>query len=258
MSADIGRPKPLEAIETYYDAVPRSAADAETVGPFTLFVGRGTWGYYARPALGTVREIGADDVQMLRERQREIDVAEEIEWQQSVTPSLADACRGAGMTVHRFRLLVHDGSTSSGSAVDVRLAVPADDLTSLLSVQQQGFDGSAEVDPSIAEHLAARVAAGTSRVAAAFSHGHPVSVGVHQPVGEVSEVVGVATLPTHRRQGWAGSLTRALVADAQALRVRTMFLSAADDAVARVYQRVGFRDVGVVCAAEPTAASRSS
>jgi predicted GNAT family acetyltransferase len=78
-----------------------------------------------------------------------------------------------------------------------------------------------------------------------------VCVGAHQPVGEVSEVVGVATLPAFRRQGWAGAVTHALVADARERGVRTVFLSAADDAVARVYQRVGFGDIGEVCAAEP-------
>ncbi len=38
----------IEAIEVYYDAVPSAASTVEQVGPFTLFVGRGPWGYYAR------------------------------------------------------------------------------------------------------------------------------------------------------------------------------------------------------------------
>ena len=42
--------------------------------------------------------------------------------------------------------------------------------------------------------------------------------------------------------------------DAHERGVSTVSLSAADDAVARVYERVGFRDVGVACAAEPATA----
>ena len=34
-------------LERYLDAAPRSAARAEPVGPFTLFVGTGPWPYYA-------------------------------------------------------------------------------------------------------------------------------------------------------------------------------------------------------------------
>lgn len=241
----------IEAIEVYYDAAPRTAAQTEQVGPFTLFVGSGSWGYYARPALHLASDISADDVDALRARQRELDVAQEIEWQPAVTPSLEEACVAAGMRVHRFRLMVHSGSLPPRQP-GVHLAGPDDDLAAWVSVQQQGFGGPAEADGASVKHVAARVAAGTSRMAAAVAEGRPISVGIHQPVGDVSEVVGVATLPDARRQGWASAVTHALVADAMALGVRTIFLSAADDAVARVYQRVGFRDAGEVCAAEPS------
>ena len=47
-----------------------------------------------------------------------------------------------------------------------------------------------------------------------------VAVGSHQPVGDVTEVVGIATLPTHARRGLATAVTAALVADARARRRR--------------------------------------
>ena len=46
------------------------------------------------------------------------------------------------------------------------------------------------------------------------------------------------------------AVTAALVADARAKGVRTVFLSAQDDTVARVYERVGFAQVGTACIAE--------
>ena len=58
-------------------------------------------------------------------------------------------------------------------------------------------------------------------------------------------------LPRARGRGVGEALTRVLVDDAAARAVDTVFLSARDDAVARVYERVGFRRVGTACLAEP-------
>lgn len=236
-------------VEAYYDAAPRLAADTEQVGPFTLFVGRGPWSYYARPRLGSRDVVTEADVHRLIERQRQLDVPTEIEWQPGATPSLARACSDAGMTVHCFDVMVHAGPPPQ-AAPDVRMVGPDDDLTALLSAQQQGFGGSAVVDDSSVTQLRGLLAAGSTRAAAAPAGAAPVCIGMHNPVGQVSEVVGVATIPSRRREGWARKVTSTLVADASALGVETVFLSASTEAVARVYERVGFTTMGTVCAAE--------
>jgi predicted GNAT family acetyltransferase len=80
-----------------------------------------------------------------------------------------------------------------------------------------------------------------------------VAVGSHQPVEvdglEVSEVVGVATLPRFRGRGLGAGLTSALVEHARQS-ADLVFLAAGDDDVARVYERVGFARVGSSCLAE--------
>ena len=68
-------------------------------------------------------------------------------------------------------------------------------------------------------------------------------------------MTGVACLPAYRRRGLATAVTSALVADAIALGVDTVCLSAGDDDIARVYERVGFRHVGRVGEAEFAAGS---
>jgi predicted GNAT family acetyltransferase len=77
----------------------------------------------------------------------------------------------------------------------------------------------------------------------ALEDGAPVAVGSHQPVdvegSEVSEVVGVATLPRLRARGLGAGLASALVAHARETS-DVVFLTAGDDDVARVYERVGF------------------
>jgi hypothetical protein len=65
---------PLEVIETYYHAVPRSVARAENIGPFTLFVNSGSgWPYYARPSLGA-HQFSVAEVQNVRARQHELKI----------------------------------------------------------------------------------------------------------------------------------------------------------------------------------------
>jgi ribosomal protein S18 acetylase RimI-like enzyme len=77
--------------------------------------------------------------------------------------------------------------------------------------------------------------------------------GSHGPRGTTTELTGIAVLPRARRRGVGAAVTAALVEDAHALGVRTVFLSAQDDAVARVYERVGFVRVGTACIAEAPA-----
>jgi len=91
--------------------------------------------------------------------------------------------------------------------------------------------------------------AGLTVAAAARASGVLAAVGWHQPLEGASEIVGVATLPAFRRRGLGAAVTGALVADALERGVETVFLSADDDDVARVYARVGFRRVGTACAA---------
>jgi len=55
----------------------------------------------------------------------------------------------------------------------------------------------------------------------------------------------VATLPPPRRRGLGAAITGALVDDARAAGVETIFLSAAGDDVARVYERLGFEARGL-------------
>ncbi|MFF3401980.1 GNAT family N-acetyltransferase [Streptomyces sp. NPDC002659] len=87
-------------------------------------------------------------------------------------------------------------------------------------------------------------------MAAAVEDGKALCAGQHQPVGPISEIVGVGTLPTARRRGLALAVTAALVADARSRGVETLFLSAGDDD-APIYARLGFRRVATALIAEP-------
>jgi ribosomal protein S18 acetylase RimI-like enzyme len=258
-------------IEVYYDAAPRTAARAEDYSPLVLFAQQGAgWPYYARPELGAAKFTAAD-VLRVRERQRELRLPEQFEWVAETSPGLRAAAIVAGLTVADHPLMVLasnafvDAVPSPG--ITFRLATPEDDFALLSAVAHVGFTfpgtargdaGSREVvkaiggrNPEREAFQRGRLASGQTVTAVAFSDGVPVAVGSHQPVGAVTEVVGVATLPAYRRQGIGAALTALLTRDARARGVGTVFLSAGSDEIARVYERAGFERIGTACIAGP-------
>ncbi|WP_411105427.1 GNAT family N-acetyltransferase [Streptomyces sp. cmx-4-9] len=261
----------LPALERYYDTAPRvGGARAEDFGPLTLFVQEGEgWPYYARPALGGSAAT-AEDVQRVRARQRELEVPEAFEWVAETSPGFRAAAEAAGLHVHAHPLMVLDPSAEAlPPHPEVRL-IEADDplLTAAVTVPALAFAdpgtalgeaGAAElaaasVDPQArarAGQVSAMLASGRTVMAAAVRDGVVLCSGQYNPVGEVGEVVGVGTLPAARRRGLALAVTAALVAQARARGVRTVFLSAGDEDVARVYARAGFRRVATALIAEP-------
>lgn len=266
VNASLGR------LETYYDAVPRAAARTEDFGPLTLFV-RETPGrpYYARPTVGwTGPAATAEDVGRVRARQRELGVPEAFEWVAQVTPGLREAVEATGLRVNAHPLMVLDaaGAVLPEPHSLVRVLGPEDPfLAAALAAPHVAFAapgtavgpaGSAELAAEITAHAGElpaateRVRAGRTVLAAAVEDGVVLCSGMHLPVGPVTEVAGVGTLPAARRRGLALAVTAALVADARTRGVDTVFLSAGDEDVARVYARLGFARVATALIAEPT------
>ena len=258
----------LTELERYYDAAPRSAARVEEVGPFTVFVGTGAWRYYARPRLGLSHDFTVEDVRAALAFKRSVDQPESLEWVHETTPSLLGAAHAAGLEVLEAPLMVLDRGAwrapEPPSGLSLRI-LDADDpaLPASVAVQNVGFgaagtaagpEGLRERDAAVeAEHdfLRSRMRDGLTVTAVAEGENGPVATGAHQPVGAVTEIVGVATLPAVRRQGLGGAVTGALVEDALANGTETVFLSAGSEDIARVYLRVGFRRIGTACIAEP-------
>ncbi|MFJ7203149.1 GNAT family N-acetyltransferase [Streptomyces sp. NPDC098789] len=264
----------LDGLERYYDTVPRTGgARAEDFGPLTLFVQEGDgWPYYARPSLGhgSAPAASVADVARVRARQRELGVPEAFEWVAENTPSLRAAVEGAGLHVHAHPLMVLDlaevrvpphPEVRMLDAEDplLRAAVTVPMLAFAAPGTAPGEAGPAELAAAVADpasgarraQVARRIGSGLSGVAAAVRGDVVLCSGQYIPVGTTAEVVGVGTLPAARRQGLAQGVTAALVADALARGVRTVFLSAGDEDVARLYGRIGFRRVGTALIAEP-------
>ena len=256
----------LSILEAYYDAAPRSAATVEQVGPFTLFAGTGPWPYYARPRLGSEQQFTADDVRQVQARQRELAQPEAIEWVHETTPSLLAAVRAAGLDVLEAPLLQLNRSAwrppEHAHGMTVRILDSEDPaLAAARAVQNVAFaaagtkpgpqgsrERNAAVDDRGLHFLRDRIERRVTVMALAETEQlGAAAAGQHQPVDSVTEIVGVATLPIVRRQGLGGAVTGALVEDALEHGSQTVFLSAGDDDIARVYTRLGFRRIGTAC-----------
>ncbi|HVF07426.1 MAG TPA: GNAT family N-acetyltransferase [Actinomycetota bacterium] len=259
----------LRRIDAYLDAAPRTGAQAETVGPFTLFLNEGHgWRYYARPSPGEA-SIDVETVRAVRRRQRALAQPEALEWIDELTPDVSSAASDDGMRVIRHPLMALSAGAFMPAAppagASVRIVDADDDLAGLGAVAEVGFasrgtavgrEGAAEATQAAAranrdtiEFQRGRMLAGLTIAAAADVSGVMAAVGAHQPLEATSEIVGVATLPSYRRRGLGAAVTTALVADALERGVTTVFLSADDDDVARVYERIGFRRIGTAGAA---------
>jgi ribosomal protein S18 acetylase RimI-like enzyme len=261
----------IERIDAFCDAVPQPRARAEEHGPLVLFVPTGPgWPYYARPRLGPRRAITAADVREVRARQRELLIPESFEWISQAAPDMAAAASEAGLEVHTHPLMVLDElrPVTVPDDVTVRIITPSDpDLHRVWAVPSVAFRyagtetgeaGGAERDKLAADHdggmiamLRERLRSGQSVLAAAFGSDGPLAAGSCQTVDSVAEITGVGVLPASRRQGLGAAVTAALAADARARGIGTVFLSATDGTVARVYARTGFRQIGIAMIAEP-------
>lgn len=280
----------LDRLETFFDAVPRDRATVETYGGLVLFVsGTQVPAFYGRPGRDGA-PVSAADIADVWARQRALGLPEALEWVHDLNPGLIALAEDAGLAVLRAPLMVLDpdalpaGPGRPGAAGPaVRLlstdtATLAADLAASDAVASIGFApaaphqdaagqsssrqrvaGAAQRDaaciPLSEERLlmeSARLDAGLSARAVAETPDHGIAAcGQYQRAGDVVEIVGVATLPATRRRGLASAVTVALARRARHDGAAVVFLSAAEEAVARIYARLGFRRIGTACVAEP-------
>jgi GNAT superfamily N-acetyltransferase len=259
-------------IDAFCDAVPRQRARAETVGSLLLFIPIGSgYPYYARPRVGVRPAVTVGDVRAVRARQRELLIPESFEWIEQCAPEMAASATAAGLLVHAHPLLVL-GSLAAPPRLPPRISagvIDADDADVVLAWSVPGVAfghpgtniGAAGVterdkiaanyDAATIDMLRERLKTGASVLAAAWGPNGPLAAGSYQLLDGVAEITGIGVLPASRRRGLGAAVTWALAADAVARGADLVFLSATDQSVARIYRRLGFREIGAAMIAEP-------
>jgi predicted N-acetyltransferase YhbS len=248
----------LDCIERYFAAAPLPDARIEAVGGLDVPVGDPAWPYPARPRPDG-GPVGVDDVRTAVALQQGAGLPPGLEWICERSPGLAAAARSAGLDVDELPLLVADTPVELLLPPEVRLYLVGADDPELPRYEQVAAIAFAhpggpreirelpvDTSPEAVARTAVlreRIAAGRTVMMVAVEDDQPVAVGSHQPVDvdgtEVSEIVGVATLPRLRTRGLGAGLASALSAHARET-ADLVFLTAGDDDVARVYERVGF------------------
>lgn len=251
----------LALVDAFADAAPRRDTRVEEHGPLRVFVPRRVgrpWS--ARPVAAGVT-VTDEDVRRVGARQRTLGLPQSLEWVAGRPAGLEDVARAAGLLVHRHPLLAVAPAQLQPATADteVRLLGPGDNVARADAVARlvfttdppvaggsigpEALDAVQERDPATVAVRTAHVLEGRPAVAAAYVGGEPVARGTVTVVGDTAEVTGVATLPAMRRRGLAGAVTHALAQHAFAAGARLVFL-AADPAAVRVYERIGFAQVG--------------
>jgi ribosomal protein S18 acetylase RimI-like enzyme len=264
----------LARIDAFLDASPLGSAEPVDVGPLRAFLSRVAWPYYARPRadldLSGSGAVSARDLTAAADVLRGSGAPVAYEWVQELVPSMESSARESGLDVTLHPLLVLGAlvpaATPEGITLDlldaddpvVAAARVVADLGFSASGTAVGTVGARERDAVLASRDAAadadsrqRIRSGRAVIAVARDHSGVVGVGSHQPIHDVTEIVGVAVLPAYRRRGIAAALTTALAQDAMTRGADVVMLSAGSDAVARVYERVGFTRIGHAGEATP-------
>lgn len=251
----------MERIDRFCDAVPRQWARVTDTGPLRIFT-RTTPGFpfYARPIPGA-GPVTPTDVTRVRAAQRGLGVPETFEWMFAAAPSMDAAVRAAGLSVQECPVLVLDVDAVPAPfppGVRARLLGPADgDLAAAahahLIVASAAFGAPIPAAPTAqtVAALAADLAAGRIARLLVTDPDGVVAAGSVQRSGDVAELVGIATATTHRGMGIGGAVTAMLAQVARDAGAGLVFLSAGDESATRVYERVGFRQIGRCGIAEP-------
>jgi predicted N-acetyltransferase YhbS len=264
------RPGLLDCIEGYYAAAPLPDARIEQVGALDVPIGAPSWPYPARPRPGA-GPVTAAAVETALAMQEAAGLPAALEWMPERAREAYAAARAAGLTVEELPLLVAVDPVEVLLPWGVRLYLVGAEDPELpryqrvaaiafahpegqLDVREAPSDDTVEAGERTAV-LRERIAAGRTVMMVAVENGEPVAVGSHQPVDvdgtEISEIVGVATLPRLRGRGLGAGVAAALVAHARES-ADMVFLAAGDDEVARVYERIGFARLATTAVADRT------
>ncbi len=257
----------LDCIEQYHALAPLPDGRIETVGGFDVPIVGPSWPYPARPRPGG-GAVTVDGVRAAIALQEAADLPVALEWIWERSGGTAAAARGAGLTVEYLPLLVLDDPVELLLPHGVRLYLVGGDDPQLPRYQRLAelafatpaavLGGATAVEERVeagprTDVLRERIATGRTVMMVAVEDGEPVAVGSHHPLDvdgkEVSEITGVATLPRLRGRGLGAGLTSALAEHASET-ADLVFLTAGDDDVARVYERVGFAWVGTTGVAD--------
>lgn len=245
----------IDRIQAQLRASAQANFTAIAAPPFTCFLNPddpSPWSNYAIPdteVTGDLTEALDQLVATFRAQER----LPRFEFIEEFAPGLASALAAYGFVEElRTLLMVCTPATyqPAGPVDKLKLLAVTPDLPlavvqDFLTVQRRSFGDEAAPPASEIEAAQFRQRFRTTQFFAASVDDELVSVAsLLPPHAGVTELAGIATLPTFRQQGIATYLTDHTVQAAFAQGLDAVFLTAGSVAAGRVYARVGFQPVG--------------
>jgi ribosomal protein S18 acetylase RimI-like enzyme len=183
----------------------------------------------------------------------------EIEYNEALYPQVGAWLEAAGLTFAERNPLMACRPSGfkpfSSGQVTVRRLTTSSDAADLQAFQTLRWTDGGENDRAVpgADVLRKDLGSATSVYLLAWIDGEPAGTGVSHALRGAGEIVGVVTRVDKRRRGIAATVTSDLVARHFALGGDFVFLDAANEEAARVYERLGFERFGdnVVYRGEP-------
>ncbi len=230
----------------------RAGTELHPFGPFRAVVpAMNQPGGWVTIVDGTTTEQETQEaVANLRSVFKERNTPLEVEYNEALFPQMGSWLEAAGFTIAERNPLMacRPDRFEPFAAADVMLrrlsaASHSEDLRAFQTIRWTDGGDEDRVVPSV-EHLRKDLASAASLYLLAWLDGEPAGTGVSHALRGIAEIVGVVTRMDKRRRGVAASITSELVTQHFFSGGDFVFLDAADEAAARVYERLGFRRFG--------------
>ena len=249
----------IARLQTYLRYSARRQYEAVAVPPFTLFfhpTAALPYFNYAIPDEAT----GGDLQRPLARLRAEFNARSRqprLEFIEAFAPDLAAALSAEGFVEEaRLTLMICTVDTYRPAPWVPRLTVsaltglsPVADAQTFLATQRQGFDPGDTTSTTVAQAEQFLQRLGDDRAFLARLDGQPVGAGTLVAAFDgLAEVAGITTLAPFRRRGIASVLTSEVVRTAFLQGVEVALLTAADEHVGHLYERIGFRSYATLLA----------
>ena len=237
----------LEALEQH-----PPGAELLSFGPFRALVPAANQpGGWVTIVKGSVTERETEEaVAGLRSVFKQRNAELEIEYNEALFPMVGRWLEAAGLTIAERNPLMacrSDGfKPLAARGVFLSRLTKRSNVADMQAFQlirwTDGGDNAQAVPP--VERLRNELASESSVYLLAWLDGEPAGTGVSHSLKGVAEIVGVVTQANKRRRGVAATVTSNLVARHFAAGGDFVFLDAADDSAAMLYERLGFKKFG--------------
>ena len=264
IDGDLDQLRRLEPTDAYLAQATANGAEVVPVGPFRVIFSPHSdsiWLNQAAPVkpLGSAGEV-VEALHNLQRLFRQRNRTPAMEFNEPLWPSLPALLEAAGFTEKEREPLMlctpADFRPFSSPEVSVRF-LQATDAESDLVAYQSIFsrvleDGSWQPMPDRVAQFRSEVEASSGRChALATLDGAPAGTGYITSFEGACEITRMATLPPARRRGVAATLATFMIRDRFGRDDTLAWLTAMDAVAQALYQKLGFRVVGVRCYYRP-------